>query len=63
MDIRIEVCCHIASRFISLDAANDHYCFAGLFTKYPVDVKFVVCIGEENLMDYLGLAAAKNKKK
>ena len=45
MDIGIEVRCHVASRFVPLDAANDHDCFAGLLPEYPVDVKFVVRIG------------------
>jgi hypothetical protein len=63
MDIGIEVRCHIATRFVPLDAANDHDCFAGLFPEYPVDVKFMVRIGQENLVDYLGLAAGMTNKK
>jgi hypothetical protein len=45
MDIGIEVRCHIATRFVPLDAAYDQDCFAGLFAEYPVDVQFVIRIG------------------
>jgi len=62
MDIGIEVRCHVASRFVPLDAANDHDCFAGLLPEYPVDVKFVVRIGQENFVYYLGLADGISNK-
>ena len=54
MDISIKICCQVASWLIPLNAANKHDGLAGFLTKYPVDVKFMVRVGEKYLMDYLG---------
>ena len=62
MDIGIKVSCQIAPGFVPLDTANDHDRFARFFTEYPVNMEFVVRVGQENLVDYLGLALDMNNK-
>jgi hypothetical protein len=54
MNISIKICCQVASRLISLDTANEHDGLSWFFSENPVDVKFMVRVGEKYLVDNLG---------